>query len=173
LRGDDEIAYELAYSHYLMTHGIPLAGPVTTRGGGLDFCVDAPEGRRHVALFEWAQGRPMHDVIDGPLAHAAGVLAGRLRTLAPGFESDKPRLMDTAGGLRKYLPALLDMLAHEPETAAFLKSAVEVTAAALDDVDASDITVGPTHGDIHTYNVFVAPDGKTLTLIDFDFCGVD
>lgn len=177
LRGDDEIAYEiayeLAYSDYLKTQGIPLAGPIATRDGGLDFCVDAPEGRRHVALFEWAEGGPMHDVIDVPLAHEAGALAGRLRTLAPGFETATPRLMDTAGGLRKHLPALLDFLADEPETAAFLKDAVQVTAAALDDVDASDIAVGPTHGDIHTYNVFVAPDGKTLTLIDFDFCGVD
>ena len=173
LREDFEIAYELAYSHYLKSQGIPLAGPIATRDGALDFCVNAPEGRRHVALFEWADGEPLQTVIDETLAFEAGVLAGRLRAVASGFEVPKARFVGTPNGLRTHLPALLEMMAHQPKVASFLASAVEVTLAALDHVDPQAVPMGPTHGDIHTFNVFVSPDRQKLTLLDFDLCGVD
>jgi Ser/Thr protein kinase RdoA (MazF antagonist) len=173
LREDFEIAYELVYSDYLKSRGIPLAAPIATRDGGLDFCVEAPEGRRHVAMFEWAEGGPLHAQVNESLAFEAGVLAARLREVAPGFKIAEPRYIDTPAELREKLPALLDMMAHEPDTASFLKGAVEATAAALDDMNPHAVPMGPSHGDIHTYNVFVSPDRKTLTLLDFDLCGVD
>src|SRR5439155_8529369 len=65
-RSESEILFELELLEHLKRTRAPVAAPIRTREGRLLWQVEAPEGRRYVALFEYAEGKPSRQADYGP-----------------------------------------------------------------------------------------------------------
>ena len=64
----DDVAYELEYLDFLRDSGIGVAPAIRTKDGRHYFTVEAPEGPRALAVFEWAPGRKFAENMDEDVA---------------------------------------------------------------------------------------------------------
>ncbi len=167
-RTEDEVIYELDYLNFLKAEGLPVSPALRARNGQFHFSVEAPEGRRYVALFEWAQGAEMAAAPTAEHAAALGALIGQLHVVSPRFRGGDQRRLDHADSIRRNFPALARRLGHRPDDLAFYARVAEALPAALDDASTA-APMSPTHGDTTPFNVFVH-DGH-VTLMDFETCG--
>jgi Ser/Thr protein kinase RdoA (MazF antagonist) len=61
-RSGEDIGFELELLDFLRQSGLPVAYPLTTKDQGLSVEIDAPEGKRYAALFNYAPGKiPLGD----------------------------------------------------------------------------------------------------------------
>lgn len=169
---EEEILYQMEFLAHLEESGVSAVSPVRLKDGSLYFTIDAPEGRRCIGLFKWADGDlmgldPKHENF-----HRAGELIGLMHKAGETFVAPCDRAFDLAGRIRAGFPALQSMIANQPKAAAFYQEAVSAVCAQLDALKEQDIPMGTCHGDIHALNVNVGTDG-TVTLFDFDVCSRD
>ena len=157
-RTDDAVQWELELLDHVR-RGL-VAAPLPTVDGRHFATIDAVEGRRQVALFEWVPGpHTWHE-------HAVeyGETLARLHDASAGFVS---------GAARAALD--LDLLVSRP--VAVLERSLDGDAIALVRraaervVDSFEATVdglptGPCHGDTHGANANLGPDG--IRFYDFD-----
>lgn len=94
--------FELELLAYLAAIGQPVAAPQTMTDGGRAGRIDAAEGSRRYALFDYAEGGPIYPP---SVAHARvlGATIARMHLAMTGFEGDQPapdldpsRLLDGA-----------------------------------------------------------------------------
>ncbi len=171
-RSEDDIAYEMGLLKHLDEAGLLVAEPVEGKEGIFYVPVEAPEGRRYLGLFRWADGSPYGDNPDVPTAKRFGAMFGVMHKLARNFAPKVRRQVDYIGHLREDSLALLKLAAHRPEDVDYYPKAVAAITAALAELPRDAETFGPGHGDIHLYNAFVTEDG-TIRFLDFDNCGED
>jgi len=170
-RSEADVDYETQFLKFLDAADIPVPAPIPTRDGAFYVPLDAPEGRRHLSLFQWAAGAPFADNLNTGMAERLGAMFGRLHVVAKGFAPNRGRNIDSGGQLRRGLPALQRMVAHRDGDGAWYAQAVDAVAKALEALPESDVPKGPSHGDFHIYNAFIEND--EIVLLDFDNCGVD
>lgn len=167
----DTVTWELDFLRHLTDKGIPVIAGVPDAGGALSFSVMAPEGTRHVCLFDWAHGKQYAADPKPALAHRIGATIARLHLAGRDFAPKSKRPIDFSGSeIRAKFPALARRLDDLPEERAFYAEACEAVASRLDEVYAQGVPYGPIHGDVHAKNVFVTDDGH-FTILDFDTCG--
>ncbi|MSO64883.1 MAG: hypothetical protein EXQ85_03615 [Alphaproteobacteria bacterium] len=167
-RTESEVIYELDYLNFLKAEGLPVSTALRAPDGRYHLSVEAPEGRRYVALFRFAEGTEMGAAPTPEQATALGALIGRLHVVSPRFAGGDKHRLDHAASIRRKFPALARRVAHRPDDLALYRRVAEALPAALDRVgDAAPMS--PTHGDTHAFNVLVQ-DGR-LTLMDFETCG--
>lgn len=171
-RNEAEVNYETAYLAFLDGAGIPVSTALTTRNGSRTVPVRAMEGPRHFALFRWADGTTFAKQATPALAHKLGALIARMHAVGGRFRPDAGRVVDSQGVMRRDLPHIQRMVAHRPGEAAYYADVADRIWRKFEDVRALDLPRGPTHGDFHAFNAFVAP-GDKITLLDFDNCGTD
>lgn len=172
-RSEAHVNYETAFLGFLQAEGLPVSAAIPARGGKLYAPVQAMEGPRFFALFQWAEGTTYGKNPDLGVGRKLGELIARMHKAAPHFRPPVPRPIDTGANLRRALPHLQRMVQHKPGDLAFYTEVIDKIAARFDTLKAgSDLPHGPTHGDFHVYNAFVSPAGK-ITLLDFDSCGND
>ena len=170
-RSEADVDYETQFLKFLDEAGVPVPAPLPTCDGALYIPLDAPEGRRHLSLFQWAAGAPFADNLNTRMAERLGAMFGRLHLTAQGFAPNRGRAIDSAGQLRRGLPALQRMVAHRDGDSDWYAKAVDAIAGALEALPESAAPKGPSHGDFHIYNAFIENDD--IVLLDFDNCGVD
>ena len=170
VRSESDVVYELEYLNYLDAGGVPVPDSVAAANGARYFPIAGPEGRRHVALFDWIDGRAYGAAPDARLAGRIGGLLGEVHRLAPDFRASVERHIDYPGGIRDGFAALSELVAHRPDDLAYYAEVRDALAGALGGLDPERIPSGPTHGDFHAFNVFVGGDDH-LTLMDFDNAG--
>ena len=129
--------------------------------------LDAPEGQRFVALFEWAEGVPYGDDPDTETAGRLGGMIAAVHKAGASFAPAEPRRVATIEVLKRELPRALDMVAHRPEDTDYYPKAVDAVTQALAAIDHASAPYGPGHGDFHLYNAFRSEGGR-LVLLDFD-----
>lgn len=169
-RSESDVVHELEYLTYLDGAGIAVPAPVAGAGGSRYFTVGAPEGPRHVALFEWIDGGAYGAAPEPRLAPRVGALLGEMHRLAPGFRPSAPRLIDYAAGIRDGFAPLAEIVAHRPDDLAYYAEVRDALTAALVGLETKDVPGGATQGDFHAFNAFV--DGNDhITMMDFDNCG--
>ena len=171
-RDEADVAYELAFLDHLKRADLPVVPALRTKGGAFHVPVEAPEGARYVALFEWAEGGPYGANPDAGGARRVGGIIAQIHLAGADFKPAAPRFVDRSGAFARELPELLRMVAHRPEDCDYYPRAVAAVEEALAPVDAAAAAFGPGHGDFHLYNAFVAEDGHTV-ILDFDNCGED
>ncbi len=169
-RSESDVVYELEYLTYLDGAGVPLPASVAAPTGSRYFTVAGPEGARHVALFDWIDGRAYGTAAEPRLAARIGRLLAEVHRLAPGFRPSAPRFIDYTAGIRDGFAALAELVAHRPDDLAYYAEARDALTAALFECEAKDLPGGPTHGDFHAFNAFVDGEDR-ITLMDFDNCG--
>lgn len=171
MQTQDTVTWELEFLAHLRAHDVPVVAAVPDKSGELSFSIEAPEGTRHVCLFEWAEGRQYSTNPTPALARRIGATVARLHIAGSSFRPRSARPLDFANEqIRRKFPMLERRLDDRPADRAFYREASEAIASALQDVYARGVPCGPIHGDVHTKNVFVTADGH-FALLDFDTCG--
>ena len=171
-RSEEQILYELTLLEHLKGNGATVAAAIRTRSGNWFCIVDAPEGPRHVVLFESAPGRPVPWPNFRPeTARAYGRGAGVLHKTMAGFHSGHTRFdLDLFHLIRDPLHHLRPRLAHRPEDLAYLEQLAERLRETVVALDGRGLTRGLCHGDLHGGNAHLDEHGR-FTIFDFDCCG--
>ena len=170
-RSEDDVRYELELLNHLDARGIAVPAPVPSSRGRDYFVVDAPEGPRCVALFRWIEGKSYGEAPDPAVAPRLGTAVAEMHLAGRDFVASVERPIHRAESFGSALPALEHLAAHRPDDIVFYRKVRDGIRAALASIGDGEVAIGPTHGDMHAFNAFVAPDGA-LTILDFDSCGV-
>lgn len=171
-RDVDTVSYELDFLDFLRQRRFPASAPVRARDGSLYFKVDAPEGERAIALYDWAPGRKFGECLDEGIAAKIGAEFARMHLLGLEYAGDHAFSTEDATGFLVNMPALLDFLYDRPEYARDYAIVAERLARRLDDIRREDVPMGICHRDFHPSNVHVTDDGQ-VCLLDFDAAGDD
>ncbi len=171
-RSEANVTYELSFLLHLKDAGVEVVIPVHAPDGSLHFALEAPEGQRFVALFQWADGVPYGEDPDVETARRLGGMIAAVHNAGASFAPAAPRRVANIEVLKRELPLVLAMVAHRPEDTDYYPKAVDAVTQALAAIDHAVAPFGPGHGDFHLYNAFRS-DGGHLVLLDFDNCGED
>lgn len=167
-----DVAYELEFLEHLHTKGIPVANPLRAKDGSFSFVVQAPEGVRSVALFEWAKGHKFGDQPTEQDAFDIGVLFARMHLAGADFKPRKIRYTNRPSDYLDNLPFLKRLVADRQGDIELYESIAHSLYDRVVALETRDLPFGPGHGDFHFNNVHVDEDNK-ITLLDFDNGGED
>jgi len=168
----DDVAYELEYLDFLRDSGIGVAPAIRTKDGHHYFTVEAPEGPRVLAVFEWAPGRKFAEQLDEDMAVRLGEIMANIHDVGANFEPTKMRRTNHVSIIEENLPLVQRMVSDRPGEEEFYSNVVVRLVEAFEQVDMQAVPMGACHGDFHLYNVHIASDGNIIFL-DFDNAGWD
>lgn len=170
-RSLDEVAGELEYLNFLRANDFPASFPVQACDTSWFFTLEAPEGVRPIALYEWAPGKKFAEALDVTVAARIGGLFAKLHLLGAGFQRARPHSLKARAVSRDNLPHLLALLHDRPAERDLYTSLAETMRARFADIADIGLPDGPCHGDFHPGNVHV--EAGNPVLLDFDGCGTD
>ncbi|MEC3911474.1 phosphotransferase [Sphingobium sp. CR2-8] len=172
-RDADEVSYELNFLDYLRQRGFPASTPIHARDGSLYFKLDAPEGERAVALYDWAEGTKFGNCLNVDTAHRMGALFAKMHLLGLEYAGpDHVFTTDNAVRFQVTVPALLDFTYDRPDDRRDYEIIGRTLAERLREIQGDDVPMGICHCDFHPSNIHVAEDGS-MTFLDFDGLGED
>jgi Ser/Thr protein kinase RdoA (MazF antagonist) len=163
------VRFELEWTRFVAERGAPVAYPIARRDGELFGWIDAPEGRRYVALFNFVEGPTGPDE---EWLERFGVSVAQLHRMSDGFSSPHERPAIDAefvlDGPARRVAAFLD--GKRPEDVALLLRLTDRLRPWFERIPKTPETFGVIAGDTHGGNKILAPDGRVV-LIDLDICG--
>lgn len=168
----DEVDGELAFLNFLRERDFPAAFPVQAADGTWRFTLDAPEGRRALALYEWAPGVKFADALDVDTARRIGADFARLHLIGADFVRPSPHSLKGRAAAPQNVAPLLELVYDRPEDRRDYALLAEALRAEFTRIAEIGLPSGPCHGDFHPGNVHVTPEGM-ITFLDFDGCGDD
>jgi Ser/Thr protein kinase RdoA (MazF antagonist) len=171
-RDVDEVAYELEFLDYLRRQKFAASTGVHTNDGDLYFKVDAPEGERAIALYDWAPGEKFGNMLDIGTAERIGATFAQMHQHGLDWNAGKPFDTSNITRFEVSVPALLKFVYDRPDDLRDYAIIAERLKQRLIDIAALDIPMGVCHCDFHPSNVHVSEDGQ-ITLLDFDGLGTD
>lgn len=162
------VAFEHTLLRFLADAGVAVARPLRRQDGETFGVLNAPEGERAWALFEFAPGRP-----PAPSVAAAERYGAALAALHTALDGVTP----TANAPTLDLGVLLDVplgrlstaLAHRPADLAFVRDVAAVIRTYVRG-EAVRLDWGGVHGDFQWKNAHVSDRG-VVTIFDFDGAG--
>lgn len=172
VRSESDLHFELELLEHLAAAGVGVAGPSRRRSGELLGRLDAPEGERFYAVFDFAPGSlgSQRRMSLDELRSFGGQVA-RLHAAMDAFETtheryhlDSELLLDMPLAAIRANGAPQDPLYREIETVG------ERLKAILADLDVGPNGYGLIHADIHQDNLHVTSTGD-IVFFDFDHCG--
>ena len=166
-----DIQYELDVLNHLKGKGFPAARPLPYQDGRYFCAVQAPEGRRYLALFREAPG-PEITYAQEPenVARHYGKAVANMHNALDDFHSPHGRFqLDIEYFTSQPLRNIAPFLSHRPDDWAFLQEFTENLRQRILSLPEEELEKGFCHGDLQGYHANVASDG-TLTFYDFD-CG--
>ncbi|MCA9950452.1 MAG: phosphotransferase [Anaerolineales bacterium] len=173
-RQESDYLFEMDWLNFLQAQDIQVSYPLPRKGGSYLGTLDAPEGKRHYALFTLAPGKGMSTTNQEQL-YAVGQHMAKIHIVSNSFKSkhqrtpidldfllDKPlaRIRNSWGPVRS---ENLDILLTSAEEAL-----VEITGLFEDTPDDSDWW-GVIGGDFHNLSVHFKENQPTF--FNFDLCG--
>lgn len=168
-RTESDIRFELEFVLHLHHCGIPVSIPIARRDGEWLTELDAPEGKRYMALFTLAAGKEKRDAETSRLY---GTAIAELHRAADSFALSSVRFeLDLQHLLDQPLQHLLPFLRHRPDDEQFILVAANRLKKRIAGLLDEGLEWGVCHGDLHGSNVHFASDGE-LTHFDFDCCGM-
>ncbi|WP_299486738.1 phosphotransferase [Acaryochloris sp. IP29b_bin.137] len=170
-RTKSEIDFELELLIFLQQREIPVARPLRTMDGQLSIEIEAPEGKRYAALFDFAPGQvPLGD-LSSSQGQKLGETIGRLHQVATDFHSRayrQPLTLDYL--LDDSLEAIAPFLQDRPQDHEYLIDIISEVKKKLQDMPKDPPFWSVCWGDPHSGNVHFTDDNQ-VTLFDFDQCG--
>jgi Ser/Thr protein kinase RdoA (MazF antagonist) len=166
-----DIQYELDLLNHLKQKGFPAVQPFLFEDGRYFCAVEAPEGRRYLALFTEAPGPEIsYEQEPAQIAQRYGKAVAEMHNALEDFSSPHARFhKDLEHFIDRPLHHIEPFLAHHPKDWAYVRGFAEALRRRLHALPESQLEQGACHGDLQGYHANVAPDG-TLTFFDFD-CG--
>ena len=168
----EDVAYELEFLEFLKKKGLPVAAGIPCLSGNRYFVVNAPEGPRALAAFEWVPGVKFAERLDPDLAGRLGRILADIHLAGMDFRPSKPRRTNPASLIAEQLPYLEQMVMQRPEDLSFYRNLAPRLIEALDGIDPTLVTMGACHGDFHLNNGHINAAGD-ITFLDFDNSGQD
>ncbi|MDX2225008.1 MAG: phosphotransferase [Rhodospirillaceae bacterium] len=169
---DGEFGYEQAYVQHLARAGFAVPTPLPLTDGTPFFAVDAPEGRRQIALMRWLDGVPLAKTMTTDDARRCGGFLARLHLASAGFRYPVARPLNAEVKLARRLPLLLEMVGDHRDAAALLSRAAAQVIARVGALEPAAVPRGSLHGDFQYANIMALPGGGLATF-DFSDCGQD
>jgi Ser/Thr protein kinase RdoA (MazF antagonist) len=169
-RTPSDICYELELLTHLAARGVSVSVPIATHDGRLMCPLFAPEGLRHVALFTYAKGTPLSWEKEEH-CYLAGKLLAALHAASEDFVSRHRRFcLDLSYLIDAPLAAIRPFLVYRSEKWTCLELFAARLRARAERTICKGLEWGVCHGDFGG-NIHIA-DNQTLTVFDFDFCGL-
>jgi Ser/Thr protein kinase RdoA (MazF antagonist) len=169
-----EIQYELEALLHVQQAGIAVSVPVRRQDGTFIGTIHAPEGMRYAVLFTYAPGRqPAYETKDNNAAYRYGKAVAQIHTATKTFQSPHQRFaLDLEHLIETPLRSIKPMLAHRPEDWGYVQTLAETLRRQIMQLPLSSLDQGFCHGDLHWGNAHIQDETNTITLFDFDCCGV-
>ncbi|GGK95941.1 phosphotransferase enzyme family protein [Deinococcus radiotolerans] len=161
-----DVAWEDAFIRRAAAAGVGAAQVIPFPDGTRLLTLDAPEGPRLAALFDWVEGREPDATPED--AARFGRAAAALHAAGEGLPDAGRFPLDLTHLIGSPVARVLPLLADEPALAHELQVVAARTRAALEGLEAQ-LTRAACHGDLHGGNALVDSAGA-LQLFDFD-CG--
>jgi Ser/Thr protein kinase RdoA (MazF antagonist) len=166
-----DIQVELDVLNHLKRKGFPAIAPLPFRDGQPYCAVEAPEGRRILALFTGAPGAEIsyeHEPVIN--AQRYGRAVASLHNALDDFHSPHARFhLDLTHFIDQPLHHIQPFLSNRPDDWDFVQQFAENLRQQILAIPADLLEQGFCHGDLQGYHAKLSPAG-TLTFYDFD-CG--
>lgn len=162
----------MAFVAYLHAHGASVAPAVPTTSGDFIIDFDAPEGTRYGVLTAFVQGHHLRQRSTLPAVRSYGRNVARIHVLADALPNalNRPSI-DMATLVEQAVMEAETALIDRPDVVAYLQSCATQLYPKLTHSPTEAPIYGMIHGDVIRTNALVNDDGS-VTVIDFDFCGM-
>ena len=171
-RAGEQIAAEWEFVDHLAACGVPVAPAVPTRNGHVLIGFDAPEGKRYGVLTTFVDGQLLRQRSSIPAVRTYGRHIATIHAVADAMSAPLNRpVIDIAALLDEAVAAAERALIERPDVVAFLHESATRLRPKLDPLPKESPTYGVIHGDVIRANALVGDD-DTVTVLDFDFCGI-
>ena len=171
-RTREQIAAEWHFVAHLAACGVPVAPAVPSRNGRLLLSFDAPEGTRYGVLTTFADGQHLRQRPSVPAVGTYGRHIATIHAVADTMSAPLNRpVIDIAAILDEAVTAAEMALIERPDVVAYLRECATKLRPELDPLPKEPLAYGVIHGDVIRANALVG-DGGTVTVLDFDFCGI-
>lgn len=168
-RSKQEIDFELELLTHLGARQAPVATPLTTVQGNQSFSIPCPEGERHAALFEYADGYSPGPEMTSEHSRLLGSAVARFHELANSFTTDKQRsILDLPHLIDESIESIKPFLSHVDLD--YITAAQRELHNAQPDLPKSSGVYGICSGDVNSHNYHINSN-QQITLFDFDQCG--
>ena len=168
-----DVEEELRFLEAMHRKRLNVCKPVRTSDRQRYIKLNAAEGVRYGALFDYIPGRPLAQNFGARNRNmlALGEIVGRMHDIADELTQPVQRWsMCFDNIVRPFLEDVPIVIGHREKDIAYLHR----LAARLQDVILNQpqgaLNYGLCHGDLHAHNVMLQPDGE-LAIYDFDWCG--
>lgn len=171
-RTQAQVAAELTAIERLVASGVSVAKSIPTSDGQLSFEVQAPEGIRHAAVFEWIPGDAPSYRDPAQMARM-GAAAAHLHAASSDFDADLMAArspIDAHYLLESPLELLRPFLREQAEAHDYFEGLAERLQSRLSELASHGLDSGLCHGDLHCGNARIV--NETVTFFDLDFCGM-
>jgi len=174
-RQESDYLYELDWLQFLRSHQLPVAHPIARFDGSFLGTLQAPEGQRHYALFDYAEGATM-SVSNEEQLYRFGSRMAEIHVVSNQYTSPYSRqAMDLNFLVDRSLARLRRNWGKERQDD--LGMVVEMAEQAQAEIEAliknpehTPDGWGPIGGDFHPSNVHFNKNGQP-TFFNFDLCG--
>ncbi len=170
-RKQEDIYFELEFLKFLKSNHIPVSDPLETPEG--DFCIsiEAPEGVRHAALFNYAPGAVAVGDLNPQQGHLLGVTLAKLHRCSHSFTPSYPRQpLNLEYILEQSLEDITPFLQERRKELQDFQDISKNLKKQILDLPAESPYWTVCWGDPHSGNIHFVSD-EQLTLFDFDQCG--
>jgi Ser/Thr protein kinase RdoA (MazF antagonist) len=171
-RTREEIAAEWHFVAHLAARGVQVAPAVPTRNGHLLIGFDAPEGIRYGVLTTFVYGQHLRQRSSVPTVRTYGHHIATIHAAADAMSTPLNRpVIDVAATVDEAVAAAERALIERPDMVTYLNECATRLRPGLDPLPKGPPAYGVIHGDVIRANALVGDDG-TVTVLDFDFCGI-
>src|SRR5215208_4183572 len=168
----EQIAAEWHFVAHLAACGVPVAPALPTRNGRLLIGFDAPEGMRYGVLTTFVDGKHLRQRPSVPAVRTYGRHIATIHAAADAMSAPLNRpVIDVAATVDEAVTAAERALIERPDVVAYLNECATKLRPRLDPLPKGPPAYGVIHGDVIRANALVGDDG-TVTVLDFDFCGI-
>jgi Ser/Thr protein kinase RdoA (MazF antagonist) len=171
-RALEDILYELDVLEHLERKGFPAARPVLYKDNRSYCAVEAPEGRRYLALFTEAPGVEVSYAQEPSIfARHYGQAVALMHNSLDDFSSPHHRFqLDLDYFTLQPLRTIQPFLSHHPKDWEYVQHFAATLRKRILELPEEALEKGFCHGDLQGYHANLASDG-TLTFFDFDCSG--
>jgi len=171
-RAYEQIAAEWHFVAYLDAHGVPVAPAVPTTNGDLTIHFNAPEGTRYGVLTMFVAGDQLRQRSSIPAVRSYGRNVAMIHVLADALPEMIHRpIIDVVALIEQSVTAAETALFARADVVTYLQWCATQLYPKLANLNTQAPAYGIIHGDVIRTNALVSDNG-TVTVLDFDFCGV-
>jgi len=170
---ETDVDEELRFLEAMHRRKLNVCKPVRAGNKQRYISVMTAEGKRYGALFSFIPGHPLGHNFgkrNNNMNHLGEMIA-QVHTIADGLKQPVQRwTMDFDAIVTQFLDSAPSVLSHREKDLSYLHKLASRLEGVIFDQPEGALGFGLCHGDLHTHNVMLQPDGD-LAIFDFDLCG--